>query len=107
MMDADKGFFSRPRQGLREGEPHEQGTHQPRRKGGGDAVKGVQGDSRLFQGFPRDGDDGFDMFPCRQLGDHPAEGRVIADLGPDDTREDSIFRVVDGGGGLVARGLNP
>ena len=91
VVHAHEGKPTGPCQGLCEGEPHQQGSNEPGRKGGRDSLDLIQGQSCLPEGLPGHGNDGLDMFSRRQFGNHPTIGGMVLDLGAYYIGKDSLF----------------
>ncbi len=80
VVDADEGDASSHGQGLGHGQPDQQGAHEARPPGDGDAFDRVEGDPRSFEGFQDDGNDHLDVLARRDLGDDTAVLLVDPDL---------------------------
>jgi hypothetical protein len=106
VVDADQRFAVDEGDRLRHLQPHQQRAHEARALGDRDRVEGRVVEPGLGHGAAHHGHDVLDVVARRQLGHHPAVGRMDRDLGGDHVREDGAAVGHHRGRGLVAGGLD-
>ena len=106
VVHADERRAVHPGERLGRRAADEQRADEPGPLGDRDAVEIAQPDARLRERAANDGHDRLEVAARGQLGHDAAVRGVDVVLGGDDAREHLAPAVDDGGGGLVARGLD-
>ncbi len=106
VVDGDEGFVEAEGEGLGVGDADEQGPGEAGAGGDGDGVEVGEGEVGAGEGFADDEDDVAEMLAGGEFGDNSAVVGVELHLGGDDVGEGVGAAADDGGGGLVAGGLD-
>ena len=106
VVDADEGPVDGPGHALGEAEPDEEGADEAGPGGSRYAVELAGPDSGLFEGLIDDAADPLAVLAAGYLGDDALILLVEGNLRGDDVGEDALPVLHDGGGALVAGGLN-
>jgi len=106
VVDAEEGFVEGEGEGFGVGDADEEGTGEAGAAGDGDRVEVLEADAGFGDGGAGDGDDVAEVLTGGEFGDDAAVVGMEGDLAGDDVGEGLGALADDGGGGLVAGGLD-
>ena len=91
VVNGHKGLAMQPRQGAARDRGHQQGPHQARRGGGGDAIELCHGHAAVAAHLLNQLGQGLNMTPRGDFRHHASPAGVLFNLGGDGTREHRLI----------------